>query len=261
MKSGLYVSQLSVNAATSMMFVGFNFKFNGTSIDVQHNGNYLNGSSISSKSAVKGIDGKDLRLPVDEWFSFRLEFYRAEVASGSMVKIYVGDGNGENMKLAAELNAYITDDAADVQRFVFTHYRATQNISLYLDDISFVRSDKEFVSELPDENIDGFDDGYVSGELRISDNTADASYAGNDSVSSAKDPQNSENNVIKITSSSVSATPYLITVKHSGSQITNGLSVFEAKLFIETAESGRFATIAFTGTGGAVQEITLNKPL
>ncbi len=259
MVSGKYVSQLSVNAKTSLSFIGFNFKFNGTYVEVQHNKNYLNGSSIESKSAVNGIDGKALHLPVDEWFTFRLEFYRAETPSESMVKIYIGDENGENMALRAEVNAYMTEETDDITRFLFTHYRATQNISLYLDDISFTRSNKEFVSELPDEHTDGFDNGYTSGDLRISDNTADSAYTGTDKVSAAIDPKNNTNNVMKIESNTASVVPYLVTINHSDSQITNGLSEFETKFYIESAENGAFATISFVGTNGIVQELTLNK--
>ena len=259
MASGKYVSQLSVKAASTLSFISLNFKYNGDKIEVLHNKNYLNGSDLKSTGAVEGIDGKALKLPVDEWFTFKLEFYRAETPSESMVKIYVGDANGENMALCAEFNGYMTEKIRDIERFSFTHYRATANISVYLDDISFTRSDKEFVSELPDENVDGFDNGYTSGGLRISDNTADDSYSGSDSVSAGSDPKNNANNVVKITSSSASAIPYSITVNHSGSQITNGLSVFETKIFVESAGNGAFATIAFVGTNGAVQEFILNK--
>jgi len=259
MKSGQYITQMSFNGSGSLSFLGFNLKFYGTYVEMQHNKNYLNGSSIESSGKVKGIDGEAVNLPVNEWFTFKIEFYRAAVSSESMVKIYTGDENGENMVLRAEFNAYRVDRTDAIERFVFTHYRGVTNVSVYLDDISFRRSDKAFVSEIPDKHVDSFDDGYVSGDVRTSDNTADSTYTGIDSVSAGKDPKNNTNNVMKITSSSASATPYVVTIKHSGSQITNGLSAFETKLFIESAESGTFATIAFVGTNGAVQELTLNK--
>ena len=259
MKSGQYITQMSFSGSGSLSFLGFNLKFYGTYVEMQHNKNYLNGSSIESSGKVKGIDGEAVNLPVNEWFTFKIEFYRADVSSESMVKIYTGDENGENMVLRAEFNAYRVDRTDAIERFVFTHYREVTNVSVYLDDISFRRSDKAFVSEIPDKNVDSFDDGYVSGDVRTSDNTADSTYTGIDSVSAGKDPKNNTNNVMKITSSSASATPYVVTIKHSGSQITNGLSAFETKLFIESAESGAFATIAFVGTNGAVQELTLNK--
>ncbi|MBO5316803.1 MAG: hypothetical protein J6B48_10295 [Clostridia bacterium] len=259
MKSGQYITQMSFSGSGSLSFLGFNLKFYGTYVEMQHNKNYLNGSSIESSGKVKGIDGEAVNLPVNEWFTFKIEFYRADVSSESMVKIYTGDENGENMVLRAEFNAYRVDRTDAIERFVFTHYREVTNVSVYLDDISFRRSDKAFVSELPDENVDSFDDGYVSGDVRTSDNTADSTYTGIDSVSAGKDPKNNTNNVMKITSSSASATPYVVTIKHSGSQITNGLSAFETKLFVESAGNGTFATIAFVGTNGAVQELTLNK--
>ena len=258
MVSGKYVSQFSVNAASSLSFIGFNLKFYGTYVEVQHNKNYIGGSDEKSSASVKDINGKALHLPVDEWFTFKLEFYRAETPSESMVKIYIGDENGENMALCAEFNGYMTEKTDDITRFLFTHYRATANISVYLDDISFTRSNKEFVSELPEvpENPDtptvhspietfddlttlkgdGSDSNVIFGIEAIESSTRGTVVDG-DEIRIVKDPTGIDNNVLMFKDGSASSFSSIwIPGKSDNGSATNGISVFETKLYVPKSE-------------------------
>ena len=264
-EKGKHVSQLSVNAASSLSFISLNFKFNGSKIEVLHNKNCLNGSDVKSTGAVVGIDGKALTLPVDEWFTFKLEFYRAETPSESMVKIYTGDANGENMALCAEFNGYMTEKIREIERFLFTHYRATKNISVYLDDISFTRSNKEFVSELPEEPvtppvtppavpdtptehspIESFDDlTTLKGDGSDSDvkfgigtfTTSDGSVVEGDEIKIVKDPTGEDNNVLMFKDGSTSSYSSIwISVNSKNGKAKNGISVFETKLYVPKSE-------------------------
>ena len=275
MVSGKYVSQLSVNAASSLSFIGFNLKFYGTYVEVQHNKNYIDGSDEKSSVSVKDINGKALHLPVDEWFTFKLEFYRAEIPSESMVKIYIGDANGENMALSAEFNGYMTEKTDDITRFLFTHYRATENISVYLDDISFTRSNKEFVSEIPEEPvspppatpdtpeesspIETFDKlTSLKGDGTDSDVKFAKKSPGNanlgllqegDEISIAQDPADAANKVLMFRDGSTSA--YTALCLNTKSNVTNGISVFETKIYV--------ASEGFTGSSSYVAQFAFSK--
>jgi len=283
MVNGKHVSQLSVNAASTLSFISLNFKYNGGKIEVLHNKNYLNGSDIKSTGAVVGIDGKALTLPVDEWFTFKLEFYRAETPSESMVKIYTGDANGENMALCAEFNGYMTAKVRDIERFLFTHYRATENISVYLDDISFTRSNKEFVSELPDvpvtppvtppqtpdtptehSPIESFDDLTTlkgdGSDSAISFGTENFIYSNGGSVVSGdeikivKDPTGEDNNVLMFKDGSESSYSSIwISVNSKNGKAKNGISVFETKLYVPKSEiltTGALSQPQYTNSSG-----------
>ena len=284
MASGKYVSQLSVRAASTLSFISLNFKYNGGKIEVLHNNNYLNGSDVKSTGAVEGIDGNALKLPVDEWFTFKLEFYRAEIPSESMVKIYVGDANGENMALRAEFNGYMTEKIGDITRFLFTHYRATANISVYLDDISFTRSNKEFVSELPEEPItppvtpptvpdtptgdsavETFDNlTILKGDGSDSDvafgienfvYSGGGSVAAGDEIAIVKDPAGTDNNVLMFKDGSTSSYSSIwISVKGANGKAKNGISIFETKLYVPKSEiltSGDLSQPQYTVSTGA----------
>ena len=169
--------------------------------------------SGSGTATVPGV-----ALPIDQWFTLRIEYYQTKTAATSMMKIFLGTGE-EDIKCVAEFNCYSERSMTDTITQVAIAHQRTNASTLYMDDLSFSRTTDVFETEfVPDmentPNPNGmpadFENGFINSGNMVSYTDADkGSVMIGNSVSShsgteigfevTADPADAANKVLKVT--------------------------------------------------------------
>ena len=94
---------------------------------------------ISDQSALTGAESNIAKFESGKWTHLKMEFYRSDVQANNYIKIFI-DGD-----LAVEKNALYTMSSDAIADIKFDYVRKYDN-TVYYDDMSFIKTDKEFES-------------------------------------------------------------------------------------------------------------------
>ena len=75
----------------------------------------------------------------------KYELYATGDADTMITKIYIGEGENEPV-CVAEANVYRDTSVTDIKNFRILWQKYATEYTVYLDDVSLIRSDKAFVS-------------------------------------------------------------------------------------------------------------------
>ena len=93
------------------------------------------------------------RFNTDVWYTLRIEFYRSAVAENNYVKIYLGERSGE-LKLTYTADAVNVLSNYDITMLRMQHQRTVQS-EIYYDNITFVRTNSDYVPDDESSDNDG----------------------------------------------------------------------------------------------------------
>lgn len=94
---------------------------------------------ISDQSALTGAESNIAKFESGKWTHLKMEFYRSDVQAKNYIKIFI---NGD---LAVEKNALYTMSSDAIADIKFDYVRRYDN-TVYYDDVSFIKTNKEFES-------------------------------------------------------------------------------------------------------------------
>ena len=201
-----YLTDLTVDGVTmqdllQMMFVssdgqraaGYGMKAGGDGsaayLNLRHN--------VTANASIYDLYDNAVSVKADQWYTVRYELYATGAAETYMTKIYIGQGDKEPV-CVAEVNAYTASLYTDVSSFKLIWQKWDTNYTVYLDDVSLVKSNKEFVTSKLPAVPEGFNNEDTD-VYTVSGNRLYTSYtAGGTTPSIAADPTDSTNNVLKI---------------------------------------------------------------
>ena len=174
----MYYTAATGNALlTQLNFVNTDYKLL-TSINVQHHENgyiFLSENNAGGTGANKQITGA--YLPVDRWFTLRIEFYYTGDADTTRMRIYTDARDGETLECIADIVSYApmaVENVQNVRLVEICHMRKAPH-TLYIDDVSLTRTDKAYAQggvnpltsldvlnkaptpEVPEETVDPFE--------------------------------------------------------------------------------------------------------
>ena len=239
-------------ASGSSPAAAFYITKSGNKVKIRNDYNYTGGSTtVTSRSFLEDIDGNELVLPGNKWFTFKMEYYHTHDAATAAYKIYVGDADGNNMKCVSEGLCYKSIKDGELNSLTLGHYQYRAS-DLYIDDVSFTMTDKKFKTDIPNPLLWDFEFGYTSGSGTLSD-----TMEGEDKAELTLDPKDKDNTVMKLVDATAEANASGLMLNYMGSQITNGITTLSTRLYIESAEVGEIAKIALAGTSGDVVLLSL----
>ena len=214
-----YLTDLTVDGVTMQDLLQMMFSSSdgqkaagyGMKADAAGKSAYLNlRGNVTANASVYDLYGNGLNLKANQWYTVRYELYATGAAETYMTKIYIGQGNNEPV-CRAEVNAYTASLYTDITVFKLVWQKWDTNYTVYLDDVSLVKSNKAFVtSKLPAEP-EGFN-GEDTDVYTVSGNRLYTSYtAGGTTPSITEDPTDYTNKVLKIQkiAQGASATTYI----------------------------------------------------
>ena len=94
---------------------------------------------ISDQSQLTGVESNIAQFETGKWTHLKMEFYRSDVQANNYIKIFI-DG-----ELVVEKNALYSMSSDSIMDIKFDYVRKYDN-TVYYDDISFIKTNKEFES-------------------------------------------------------------------------------------------------------------------
>ena len=186
-------------------------------------------------------------IPCDAWFNLRIDFHKTLDGATTSAKFYI---NGKEVFDDFSFkNAALNDTA--LEKVNITHQR-TNSGTLYLDDLSFVKSSLEFVPMPEPEPVADFEseilggdylDNYISaldsdgGAVLLNAKNVENmdAYSAYTTYYLADDPTGAANKVLKVVKvKNANASSSSTVVKLSASEENASCYVFETKLYIES---------------------------
>ena len=196
-------------------------------------------------------------IPCDSWFTLKVVFHRTEEAETTGASIYLNNElvlEDESYKAAALGNKPILKVALVHQK--------TNNSTVYLDDLSFMRSGETHEIIESENRVADFEEGYNTKYLHsyTFDGSEKLDVAGVElakmetlytKFSLAKDPKDATNQVLRAVNKSGGTNAGYTEVKISNENPTGDCYTFETKMYIETAKGGYNVTqFRFIDTNG-----------
>ena len=186
--------------------VGFGFKENANADKIYFSArNNVTGGT--GNDSIYGFYGEGISVNANCWYTLRYEFYATGEPATTMTKIYIGEGDSEPTCVAEE-NLYRSTDITDIRNFRILWQKYATEYTIYLDDVSLVKSDKEFVTSEPPVTAEGFDaedtSVYVDTNYRVYTTYTE----GGNTPSIATDPADTSNNVLKVQKAAQGASAY-----------------------------------------------------
>lgn len=177
-------------------------------------------------------------MPMDEWVELTIEFYKTNDAATTMAKFYVGT-EGKEPECLAAVNAYLPSgiDTDTMIDSVSLAYQRTNGSTVYLDDISFSRTEKEFTPAPPRPEIADFENINKNGD-DIKDYVTNSSMNSEVThISVVQDPTSAANKVLQIIGKSASNGGGSTYVELSNQGDEGACYTFETKLYFSGLSS------------------------
>ena len=132
---------------TANRTVGFGFKENANADKIYFSArNNVTGGT--GNTSISNFDGTGTNILANKWYTLRYELYATGDAATTMTKIYIGEVDSEPV-CVAEANIYRDTSITDIRYFRMVWQKYATEYTVYLDDVSLVRSDRTFVSDAP----------------------------------------------------------------------------------------------------------------